>query len=106
MAIEFRLRKQGFEVIVCKKDMDLSRTLIQEAPNVVIIDLDAGKESGLELVSTVRADRPESGVLLLADPDEEADILKGFNMGIEDFISKPFKPAELLLRVQRIANSL
>jgi len=105
MAIGFRLRKQGFEVVICKKDMDLSRALIQEAPEVVIIDLDTGKESGLEFVSTVRSDRPESGILLLADPDDDSSILEGFSMGIDDFISKPFKPAELLLRVQRMVKS-
>ena len=102
MAIEFRLRKQGYEVEICKKDDDLARSVYSYQPNVVLIDLDAGKGKGLDLVKTVKETRPNSGVLLLADPDEEEKIFEGFGMGIEDFISKPFKPAELLLRVQRI----
>lgn len=106
MAIEFRLKKQGFDVTICEKDMNLRKELIKEKPEVVIIDLDAREGSGLDLVSTVRADRPSSGVLLLADPDEEERILEGFKLGIRDFISKPFKPAELLLRVQRIAEEI
>ena len=106
MAIEFRLRKQGYDVMVCKKDADLADTLLEEKPQVVLIDLDSGKTSGLDYVKTILDRRPKTGILLLADPDEEEQILEGFSIGINDFISKPFKPAELLLRVQRIADSL
>ena len=104
MAIEFRLRKQGYEVQICKKEEDLASVVRTYAPNVVLIDLDSGKGKGLDLVNTVKDTRPNSGVLLLADPDEEEKIFEGFRIGMEDFISKPFKPAELLLRVQRIVG--
>lgn len=106
MAIEFRLRKQGYEVMICKKDQDVARTAVLENPDIVLIDLDSNEGKGLELVDQVKTARPKVGVLLLADPDEGEPIIKGYEVGIQDFISKPFKPAELLIRVQRIADVL
>jgi DNA-binding response OmpR family regulator len=106
MAIEFRLRKQGYEVEICKKETDLGHALLSEKPNVVILDLDSGNKPGLEQLKVIKNIHPASGVLMLVDPDEEEKITKAFDMGLHDFISKPFKPAELLIRVQRIADAL
>lgn len=106
MAIEFRLKKQGYEVCICRKDMDLAETLVYEKPNLVLFDFNKGSESGLGPVRTIKEIHPPAGILMLADPDEEDGILDAFELGINDFISKPFKPAELLLRVQRIAEAL
>ena len=106
MAIEFRLRKQGYEVEICKKGMDLGHALISEKPNVVIMDLDSGSQPGLVQLETIKSIHPASGTLMLVDPDEEEKIVEAFEKGLHDFISKPFKPAELLIRVQRIADSM
>ncbi|GAB5552033.1 MAG: hypothetical protein Sapg2KO_16240 [Saprospiraceae bacterium] len=106
MAIEFRLRKQGYEVEICKKDMDLGHALISEKPDVVIMDLDSGSQPGLVQLKTIKSIHPSSGTLMLVDPDKEEEITEAFEKGLHDFISKPFKPAELLIRVQRIADSL
>lgn len=105
MAIEFRLKKQGYDVSICRKDMDLAETLVAEKPNVVLFDNNNGSK-GLTPIKTIREIHPPAGILMLADPDEENGILDAFDMGINDFISKPFKPAELILRVQRIADNL
>jgi DNA-binding response OmpR family regulator len=105
MAIEFRLQKQGYEVTICRKDMDLAETLIAEKPNVVLFDYNASEEGeGLKPIKTIQQMHPAAGILMLSDPDEENRITEAFGMGINDFISKPFKPAELLIRVQRIAE--
>lgn len=106
-AIEFRLRKQGYEVAFCKKKASVQEALEKEQPQLVLVDLDMGKQAGLEIVDLVRsAPGPQSAILLLADPDEEQKIMDGFAKGITDFISKPFKPAELVLRVRRIMDTI
>lgn len=106
MAIEFRLQKQGYEVTICRKDADLAEALIAEKPNVVLFDYHASETGdGLQPIKTIRQMHPSAGILMLSDPDEENIIVKAFQLGINDFISKPFKPAELLIRVQRIAES-
>jgi DNA-binding response OmpR family regulator len=103
-AIEFRLRKKGYEVVYCKKAGNVSELLQKEDPHLVVIDLDMGKNSGLNIVRTVKAEKPEAGILLLAEPDEEEQIMEAFALGVNDFISKPFKPSELLIRIRHIAQ--
>lgn len=105
MAIEFRLKKQGYDVTICRRDMDLAEALIAEKPHVVLFDYHASEEGeGLKPIKTIRQMHPPAGILMLSDPDEENSIVEAFDIGINDFISKPFKPAELLIRVQRIAE--
>jgi DNA-binding response OmpR family regulator len=102
-AIEFRLRKQGFEVAFCKKKASVEEHVRREDPDLVLIDLDLGKQSGLEIVRQVQDIQQEKAkILLIADPEEEEEIMAGFVLGIQDFLPKPFKPAELILRVRRI----
>lgn len=102
-AIEFRLRKNGYEVVYCKKKASVEEHVKKEKPDLVIVDLDMGKQSGLEIVKQINELQGEhAAVLLLADPDDEDKIVAGFDLGIKDFLSKPFKPAELVLRVKRI----
>lgn len=105
-AIEFRLRKQGFDVAFCKKRASVEEHVQKEDPDLVLIDLDMGKQSGLDIVRQVQAlQGSKAKVLLIADPDEEEQIMEGFAIGIQDFLPKPFKPAELILRVRRILSS-
>lgn len=105
-AIEFRLRKQGYEVVFCKKKTSVEEHINREDPDMVIVDLDMGKQSGLEIVRQVHALQGEKAkVLLLADPEEEEKIMQGFEIGIRDFLPKPFKPAELVLRTRRILSA-
>jgi DNA-binding response OmpR family regulator len=104
MAIEFRLKKQGYSVTICPKDRDLAEALLAEQPHIVLLDSNGQATPGLELVTTIRDIHPTAGILMLSDPDEENTITQAFELGINDFLAKPFKPAELLIRVQRIAT--
>jgi DNA-binding response OmpR family regulator len=103
-AIEFRLRKKGYEVAYCKKANQLSEQMHKEDPDMAIIDFDLGKKTGLDMIKTVKEIKPQTGILLLVEPDEEEQIMEAFGLGVNDFISKPFKPSELLVRIRRIAE--
>lgn len=62
--------------------------MIKEDPDLVLIDLDMGKQSGLEIVRLVKQLQGDKAkTLLLADPDEEEQIVEGFSIGINDFLS-------------------
>lgn len=105
-AIEFRLRKQGYQVVFCKKRTSVEDHIVKEDPDLVIVDLDMGKQSGLEIVRQIHTLQGEKAkVLLLADPEEEEKIMQGFELGVRDFLPKPFKPAELILRTRRILSA-
>lgn len=72
-------------------------------PDLVITDILMPYTSGLELIGIIRSEKdPKIPILVLSALDEEATVLEAFSMGANDFLSKPFKPAEFNIRVKRL----
>lgn len=105
-AIEFRLKKIGLEVIYSKKRGTIMEAIILENPDLIIVDADMGKQAGLEIIQQIQDQNAAANILLLIDPDLEEQTIKALKMGVVDFLSKPFKPAELILRVKKALNTL
>ena len=105
-AIEFRLKKQGLEVVYSKKKASILDDVQIHQPDLIIVDADMGKQSGLEIIQQIQDSGARATILLLVDPDEEELTAKALKMGIADFLSKPFKPSELILRVKKALNIL
>ena len=105
-AIEFRLKKQGLEVVYSKKKASILEDIQIQKPDLIIVDADMGRQSGLEIIQEIQAQDSQALILLLVDPDEDELTSKALKMGIADFLSKPFKPSELILRVKKVLNIL
>jgi DNA-binding response OmpR family regulator len=105
-AIEFRLKKQGLEVVYSKKKASILEDIVTHKPDLVIVDADMGRQAGLEIIQEIQNQGSTAKILLLVDPDEEELTAKALLMGIADFLSKPFKPSELILRVKKSLNIL
>ena len=74
---------------------------LAEKPDVMIVDVMMPKKNGYELIAEVKkelGDKAPISILLTAK-GEEADVIKGFSEGADDYIKKPFSPAELIDRV-------
>ena len=105
-AIEFRLKKQGYQVLYCPKLSDILHFISVEKPNMLIVDLDMKKKTGLAIIEKLRKEYTSPlGILLVADPEEEESIMAAFDLNVDDFLPKPIKPAELILRARRIMNN-
>lgn len=103
-ALEFRLRRHGYDV-ESAADGKAARERIREwSPDLAIIGSEIQKLSGLELIGELRKGGPHTGlpIILVAPLEAEEDIMEGFSLGVNDFVTKPFKPVELVLRVRRI----
>jgi|GEM_PF-2264684 len=102
-AIEFRLRKHGYKVVYCPRTEDIPTFVLKEEPEMVIVDLDMRRGIGLAVIGSIREVFPGPlGILLVANPEDEEGIIESFTLGVDDFLPKPFKPAELILRTLRI----
>ncbi len=103
-AIEFRMRKAGFKVIRAKSGKEAIQQIKENAPGLIVTDMVLPNTDVLDLIGHVRnklnVDAPVVMITDLDDADEE--ILEGFRLGADDFVTKPFKPAELVLRIKRI----
>ena len=106
-ALEFRLRKQGFSVTLAKDGQEALTKVKEENPDQVVLDVMLPHVSGLELIEYVRQDLKSPLPLIVISALEHDDIvLEAFRRGATDFITKPFKPNELILRIRRIFQEM
>jgi len=105
--LEYKLRKDGYIVFTAADGREASHKLKLEKPDLVITDLTMPFISGLELVSIVR--KNDNGVVIpvivLTDVDSENIVMEAFKLGANDFMTKPFSPNELTIRVKKLLRN-
>ena len=103
-ALEFRLRKQGFMVEKAEDGQQALDKLKSVKYDLIIADIMMPYISGLELIQFIRKDLKDTDtpIIIISALEYEDVLLKAFRLGASDFISKPFKPNELILRIKRI----
>jgi len=106
-ALKFRLQKQGYELILAEEGQQAQKILKEEQPDMLVTDIDLPKVSGLELVAYLRQElKSDSPIVLIAPMENDEAILEAMKLGATDFVTKPFKPVELVLRIRRIFQDL
>jgi len=103
-AIRLGLRKSlGFEGYQILEAADGERGLemvFQRRPDLVVLDLMLPKVNGYEVCRTIRKHDPTIPILILSAKDQEMDKLMGFDLGADDYVTKPFSTRELTARVK------
>jgi DNA-binding response OmpR family regulator len=105
--IELRLKKDGHEVIVTSNGKEAIEQIKLHDPDMIIADIMMPFTSGLEIVSMVKQNHLHRKVpiIILSAMGQENVVLEAFNLGADDYITKPFSPNELSMRVKRLAAS-
>lgn len=102
-ALKFRLQKKGFEVVLATKKSEAGSQIIEEIPDLIVLDVDLPgfAEGEIETFMEERK-RQEVPIILLGRLDHGDFVLSALNLGASDFIIKPIKPVELILRIQKV----
>jgi two-component system cell cycle response regulator DivK len=74
----------------------------QTRPHAAVLDVNMPKMDGYEVLAAIRAEELPVRVLLLTARQQESDILRGFTLGADDYVVKPFSPMELVARLKRL----
>lgn len=98
--ISYDLKNAGFDVTGCPDGASAREKGLNESFDIMIIDWMLPEISGIELVRLFRGKGIDSVMMMLTAKDEEEDILEAFEAGVDDYITKPFSPRELLARIQ------
>ena len=103
--LEFRLRKDGHDVVITNDGRAAVQKLEKFQPDLVITDIMMPYLSGLEVVSAVKKRYPiGTPVIILSGMGQENVVLEAFQLGADDYMTKPFSPNELSVRVHRFES--
>jgi two-component system, OmpR family, alkaline phosphatase synthesis response regulator PhoP len=91
---------EGIEVIQSADGMDALERFREMRPAAVVLDLNLPRLSGREVCREIKAQSPETPVLILSAQSEVIDKVLLFELGADDYVTKPFSPRELLARLQ------
>jgi two-component system phosphate regulon response regulator PhoB len=102
--VAYHLAKAGYRVSTAATGPDALRAAREERPALVVLDLMLPGMSGFDVLEKLRAHdaTSEVAVLMLTARKEEPDRIRGLTLGADDYLTKPFSPAELVLRVGAI----
>ncbi len=102
--IDYNLSKESFEVFQAASIAEGEQAIQQHKPDLVILDLMLPDGSGLTLCRDIKSDPATKNtlVILLTAKADELDRVIGFELGADDYVTKPFSVRELILRVKAI----
>lgn len=106
--LAYNLEAEGYEVISATNGEEALLLVGERAPDLVVLDWMMPQVSGLEVCRRLkaRAATREMPVLMLSARSEEADKVRGLEMGADDYVSKPYSLAELMARVRALLRRI
>ena len=93
---------EGYEVLTASDGAEGLGRALNDAPDLVILDVMMPKMSGLDVCKQLKAKRPSVPVIMLTARGQEVDKVVGLELGADDYVTKPFSIRELLARIKAV----
>ena len=102
--VTFRLERAGYDVVAANDGEQALQLALAQPPDLAVLDVMMPKLDGYEVTTRLRQNERtrRMPIILLTARVQEADIARGFEVGADDYVKKPFSPQELGARVQAI----
>src|SRR5436190_6561257 len=102
--LEYMLRREGFEVTVARDGQEALDAVARVRPHLVLLDVMMPRKSGFDVCQVLRADEANRDIriLLLTAKGRDDDVAKGLALGADAYMTKPFSPKELVLKVRAL----
>lgn len=106
--IAFNLKAAGFEVLKASSGLEALRQIKTRLPDLIVLDLMLPEVNGLEICKILRRDGATAGipVIMVTAKASEIDRVLGLEFGADDYVTKPFSPRELVLRVKNLLQRI
>ena len=102
--LEYNISREGYKV-VCASSLSKGKEQINSSDfSLILLDLMLPDGSGLNLCREIKSDKDKSPtpIIILTAKDDEVDKVVGFELGADDYVTKPFSVRELILRIKAI----
>jgi len=102
--VSLHLRNAGYAPVCAETGPEAIRRAREDAPSLIVLDIMLAGMSGLEVCRLLKADAALSRipVIMLTAKAEEPDRIEGLELGADDYMTKPFSPRELVLRIKSV----
>jgi DNA-binding response OmpR family regulator len=99
--VAFALRREGFEVVQAFDGPSALACWAEERPDLIVLDVNLPRIDGFTVCQRIRreADTP---IIMLTVRSEDADVVRGLELGADDYITKPFSPGQLVARARAV----
>lgn len=103
LLLKFRLQKEGYTILTATNGKEAIDLIEDQEPHIILTDIMMPFISGLELISYVRNKLKRSTpIIVFSAAGQEEIVLKAFDLGATDFMTKPLSPNELIIRVKKL----
>jgi len=93
---------EGYDVMTARTGPEGLKMALKQKPDLVVLDIMLPEKDGFTVLKELRQRHREMPVLVITARNFEADVLKGFDLGADDYLTKPFGVKELLARARRL----
>jgi DNA-binding response OmpR family regulator len=105
LTLETFFTKEGYEVITAANGREALRLFETNAPDVIITDMMMPFYSGLEIIARIKGGFIKQPIIIvLSALGQENSVKEAFELGVDDYVTKPFSLVELSLRLKRLIN--
>jgi two-component system phosphate regulon response regulator PhoB len=104
--VEFNLKQSGYAVITAADGAEALKKARGQTPDLIVLDVMLPEMDGFEICKTLRLDPATAKIpiLMLTAKAAEIDRVLGLELGADDYLTKPFSPRELMLRIKKIIS--
>jgi DNA-binding response OmpR family regulator len=100
--LAFTLRREGFQVVLAYDGETAVQRWQAERPEVIFLDLNLPGRDGFSICRHIRQTDNQTVIIMLTVRDEDDDVVRGLQIGADDYIKKPFSPRQLVARLQAV----
>lgn len=104
--VKINLEREGYIIFEAGSGEDGIEIARSERPDIVVLDIMLPGIDGFEVCKTLRGEFPSLGIIMLTAKAEDYDKIMGLQYGTDDYLTKPFNPTELTLRIKSIERRL
>ena len=102
--LEYNISREGYNVVSASSLLEAKSQIELESFSLILLDLMLPDGSGLDLCRDIKSDKEKSSIpiIILTAKDDEVDKVFGFELGADDYVTKPFSVRELILRMKAV----
>ena len=106
--VQVNLERAGYEVVTANDGKEALQKVAEENPDLVVLDVMMPYMDGFEVLQNLRRNQStrDIPVIMLTAKAQDADVFKGWQSGVDLYLTKPFNPMELLSFVKRIFSTM